>query len=41
MEALNEVWTSIPEALLEELLNTSMPRRVAAVIKWEQILDRE
>ena len=37
MEVLNEVWTSIAEALLEEPLNTSMPRRVAAVIKWEHV----
>jgi len=33
-DALKEIWNGIPESLLESLY-TSMPRRVAAVIKTE------
>ena len=33
-DTLLEIWNSIPESLLESL-HTSMPRRIAAVIKAE------
>ncbi|KAF8425449.1 hypothetical protein EV426DRAFT_595118 [Tirmania nivea] len=36
-DALQEVWKDIPESLLESLYS-SMPRRVAAVIKAEGCL---
>jgi len=34
-DALEEIWKEIPESLLESL-DTSMPRRVAAVIKADR-----
>ena len=35
VDALEEIWKEIPESLLESL-DTSMPRRVAAVIKADR-----